>query len=126
MTSPGGVHSYCFLLRIDFDDIFGDLLFLKCLFSLYLFVLMLPLIFISVISLCNILGCGMWAIGINLQPRIKYNSFTVTLVILGLMKIFEAVINALIISGNIYSYVIWLPNILATGFSFYILTEKNS
>nr|WP_254434475.1 C4-dicarboxylate ABC transporter [Aphanizomenon sp. UHCC 0183] len=32
MTSPGGVHSYCFLLRIDFDDIFGDLLFLKCLF----------------------------------------------------------------------------------------------
>nr|WP_246863176.1 hypothetical protein [Dolichospermum sp. UHCC 0315A] len=50
LTSPGGVHSYCFLLRIDFDDIFGDLLFLKCLFSLYLFVLMLPLIFISVIS----------------------------------------------------------------------------
>jgi hypothetical protein len=60
LTSPGGVHSYCFLLRIDFDAIFGDLLFLKCLFSLYLFVLMLPLIFISVISLCNILGCGMW------------------------------------------------------------------
>jgi lipopolysaccharide export system permease protein len=66
------------------------------------------------------------AIGINLQPRIKYNSFTVTLVILGLMKIFEAVINALIISGSIYSCAIWLPNILATGFSFYILTEKNS
>jgi hypothetical protein len=34
-----------FLLRIGFDDVFGDLLFLKCLFSLYMFVLMLPLIF---------------------------------------------------------------------------------
>lgn len=75
---------------------------------------------------CAVLSFLGTAIGINLQPRIKYNSFTVTLVILGLMKIFEAVINALIISGNIYSYVIWLPNILATGFSFYILTEKNS
>lgn len=75
---------------------------------------------------CAVLAFLGTAIGINLQPRIKYNSFTVTLVILGLMKIFEAVINALIISGNIYSYVIWLPNILATGFSFYILTEKNS
>ena len=75
---------------------------------------------------CAVLAFLGTAIGINLQPRIKYNSFTVTLVILGLMKIFEAVINALIISGNIYSYVIWLPNILATGFSFYILTQKNS
>jgi lipopolysaccharide export system permease protein len=75
---------------------------------------------------CAVLAFLGTAIGINLQPRIKCNSFTVTLVILGLMKIFEAVINALIISGNIYSYVIWLPNILATGFSFYILTEKNS
>jgi lipopolysaccharide export system permease protein len=75
---------------------------------------------------CAVLAFLGTAIGINLQPRIKYNSFTVTLVILGLMKIFEAVINALIISGNIYSCVIWLPNILATGFSFYILTEKNS
>ena len=75
---------------------------------------------------CAVLAFLGAAIGINLQPRIKYNSFTVTLVILGLMKIFEAVINALIISGNIYSCVIWLPNILATGFSFYILTEKNS
>nr|WP_242031079.1 C4-dicarboxylate ABC transporter [Anabaena sp. FACHB-1237] len=45
LSSPGGVHSYCFLLRIGFDDVFGDLLFLKCLFSLYMFVLMLPLIF---------------------------------------------------------------------------------
>ncbi|PVE26638.1 MULTISPECIES: C4-dicarboxylate ABC transporter [Nostocales] len=45
LSSPGGVHSYCFLLRIGFDDVFGDLLFLKCLFSLYMFVLMLSLIF---------------------------------------------------------------------------------
>jgi lipopolysaccharide export system permease protein len=75
---------------------------------------------------CAVLAFLGTAIGINLQPRIKYNSFTVTLVILGLMKIFEAVINALIISGNIHICVIWLPNILATGFSFYILTEKNS
>ncbi|MCE2719757.1 MAG: C4-dicarboxylate ABC transporter [Dolichospermum sp.] len=45
LSSPGGVHSYCFLLRISFDDVFGDLLFLKCLFSLYMFVLMLSLIF---------------------------------------------------------------------------------
>jgi hypothetical protein len=32
-------------LRIGFDDIFGDLLFLKCLFSLYMSVFMLTLIF---------------------------------------------------------------------------------
>ena len=45
MTSPGGVHSYCSLLRMGFDAIFGDLLFLKCLFSLYMSVFMLTLIF---------------------------------------------------------------------------------
>nr|WP_242027305.1 C4-dicarboxylate ABC transporter [Sphaerospermopsis sp. FACHB-1094] len=45
LTSPGGVHSYCFLLRIGFDELFGDLLFLKCLFSLYMSVFMLTLIF---------------------------------------------------------------------------------
>jgi hypothetical protein len=45
LTSPSGVHSYCFLLTIGFDDIFGDLLFLKCLFSLYVSVFMLTLIF---------------------------------------------------------------------------------
>jgi hypothetical protein len=32
LTPLGGVNSYCSLLRIGFDDIFGDLLFLKCLF----------------------------------------------------------------------------------------------
>nr|WP_246605617.1 C4-dicarboxylate ABC transporter [Sphaerospermopsis torques-reginae] len=45
LTSPGGVHSYCFLLIIGFDAIFGDLLFLKCLFSLYMSVFMLILSF---------------------------------------------------------------------------------
>jgi hypothetical protein len=45
LTSPGGVHSYCSLLRMGFDAIFGDLLFLKCLFSLYMSVFMLTLIF---------------------------------------------------------------------------------
>ncbi|MFO5472451.1 MAG: hypothetical protein ACLBM2_00750, partial [Dolichospermum sp.] len=60
LSSPGGVHSYCFLLRISFDDVFGDLLFLKCLFSLYMFVLMLPLIFLYVIYPGDSLGCGMW------------------------------------------------------------------
>ncbi|MDH6062193.1 C4-dicarboxylate ABC transporter [Chrysosporum bergii ANA360D] len=44
-TSSGGVHSYCFLLRIVFDVIFDDLLFLKCLFSLCLSVFMLTFLF---------------------------------------------------------------------------------
>jgi lipopolysaccharide export system permease protein len=64
------------------------------------------------------------AIGINLQPRIKYNSLTITLVILWIMKIFEAIIHALIISENISIYAMWLPNILATVFGFYILIKK--
>ncbi|PNJ90850.1 C4-dicarboxylate ABC transporter [Cylindrospermopsis raciborskii C04] len=36
-TSLGNVNSYCCLLRIDFDDIFADLLFLECFFTLYVY-----------------------------------------------------------------------------------------
>jgi ABC-type uncharacterized transport system permease subunit len=42
LTALGGVLSYCSLLRIAFDAIFGTLLFLQCLFSLHMFVFMLP------------------------------------------------------------------------------------
>ncbi|ADI64261.1 hypothetical protein [Trichormus azollae] len=45
LTPLGGVLSYCSLLRIAFDAIFGALLFLQCLFSLHVFVFMLPWIF---------------------------------------------------------------------------------
>ena len=45
LTPLGSVLSYCSLLRIAFDPIFGALLFLQCLFSLHLFVFMLPWIF---------------------------------------------------------------------------------
>ena len=45
LTPLGGVLSYCSLLRIAFDTIFGALLFLQCLFSLHMFVFMLPWIF---------------------------------------------------------------------------------
>ncbi|WP_308189976.1 C4-dicarboxylate ABC transporter [Nostoc sp. XA010] len=45
LTPLGGVHSYCSLLRIGFHAIFGDLLFLKGLFSLNMFVFMLIWIF---------------------------------------------------------------------------------
>ncbi|ADI66193.1 hypothetical protein [Trichormus azollae] len=45
LTPLGGVLSYCSLLRIAFDAIFGALLFLQCLFSLYMFLFMLPWIF---------------------------------------------------------------------------------
>ena len=45
LTTLGGVLSYCSLLRIAFDAIFGALLFLQCLFSLHIFVFMLPWIF---------------------------------------------------------------------------------
>jgi hypothetical protein len=45
LTPLGGVLSYCSLLRIAFDGIFGALLFLQCLFSLHMFVFMLPWIF---------------------------------------------------------------------------------
>ena len=41
----GGIHSCCFLLRMGFDGIFSDLVFLKCLFSLSMFIFMLTLIF---------------------------------------------------------------------------------
>jgi hypothetical protein len=60
LTPLGGVLPYCSLLRIAFDAIFGALLFLQCLFSLHMFVFMLPWVFVSVISLCGSLGCGMW------------------------------------------------------------------
>ena len=45
LTPLGGVLSYYSLLRIAFDAIFGALLFLQCLFSLHMFVFMLPWIF---------------------------------------------------------------------------------
>ena len=45
LTALGGVLSYCSLLRIAFDAIFGALLFLQCLSSLHMFVFMLPCIF---------------------------------------------------------------------------------
>jgi hypothetical protein len=45
LTPLGGVLSYCSLLRIPFDGIFRALLFLQCLFSLHMFVFMLPWIF---------------------------------------------------------------------------------
>ncbi|MFM5903218.1 MAG: LptF/LptG family permease [Dolichospermum sp.] len=75
-------------------------------------------------SSCAVLAFLGASIGINLQPRIKYNSLTITLVILWLIKIFEAIIHALIISENISIYAMWLPNILATVFGFYILIKK--
>jgi lipopolysaccharide export system permease protein len=73
---------------------------------------------------CAVLALLGSAIGINSQPRIKYNSFSLTLVILLLLKIFEAIINALIISENISTYSIWLPNIVATGIGLYLLFRK--
>jgi len=59
-------------LRIGFDAIFGNLLFLKPLFfSICLFLCSLGF-FISVISLCESLGCGMWdlSIGENVEELI--------------------------------------------------------
>jgi hypothetical protein len=42
LTPLGGVLSYYSLLRMAFDAIFGALLFLQCLFSLHMFIFMLP------------------------------------------------------------------------------------
>ncbi|WP_081462721.1 C4-dicarboxylate ABC transporter [Trichormus azollae] len=42
LTPVGSILSYCFLLRIGFNAIFGALLFLQCLFSLRMFVFILP------------------------------------------------------------------------------------
>ena len=42
LTALGGVLSYYSLLRIAFDATFGALLFLQCLFSLRMFVFILP------------------------------------------------------------------------------------
>jgi hypothetical protein len=41
LTPLGSFLSYCFLLRIAFDTIFGALLFLQCLSSLHMFVFIL-------------------------------------------------------------------------------------
>ena len=45
LTPLGGVLSYCSLLRIAFYAIFDALLFLQCLFSLHMFLFMIPWIF---------------------------------------------------------------------------------
>ena len=45
LTPLGGVLSYCSLLRIAFNAIFGALLFLQCLSSLHMFLFMLTLVF---------------------------------------------------------------------------------
>jgi hypothetical protein len=45
LTPLGGLLSYYSLLRIAFDTIFGALLFFQYLFSLHMFVFMLPWIF---------------------------------------------------------------------------------
>jgi hypothetical protein len=45
LTPLGGVLSDYSLLRIAFNPIFGALLFLQCLFSLHMFLFMLPWIF---------------------------------------------------------------------------------
>lgn len=75
---------------------------------------------------CIILSLLGSSIGINLQPRIKYSSFSFTLLIIGTMKIIDAIINALIISDNISIFAIFIPNIFATGVSFYLLLKKIS
>jgi hypothetical protein len=56
------ISSYSSLLRIDFDAIFGDLLLLKCFFSLNMFVFILTWLF----SLCDSFGCGMWVLKLSL------------------------------------------------------------
>jgi hypothetical protein len=63
LTPLGGVLSYCSLLIIAFDAIFGALLFLQCLFSLHMFVFMLPWIF----SLRNF---SLWHF---MVPNVGYN-----------------------------------------------------
>ena len=62
LTPLGSVISYCSLLRIAFDAIFGALLFLQYLFHCICFFLCSLGFFLSVISLCGTLGCGMWVI----------------------------------------------------------------
>ncbi|MFB2737680.1 LptF/LptG family permease [Umezakia ovalisporum] len=66
------------------------------------------------------------AIGINLKSRIRYNSFTITLVIILLYDGTQLITNILIISEIISFYCIWLPNIICTGVGVYILIKINS
>ncbi|BAZ83751.1 hypothetical protein NIES73_50400 (plasmid) [Sphaerospermopsis kisseleviana NIES-73] len=60
MTPLGSIHSYCSLLRMGFDGIFGIFLFQQCIFSLICDFLGSVSFLISVISLCARSGCGMW------------------------------------------------------------------
>jgi len=66
------------------------------------------------------------AIGINLQPRVRYNSFTLTLAIILLYDAVQLITKILIISEIISFYWIWLPNLVGTGAGVYLLIKKSS
>lgn len=65
------------------------------------------------------------SIGINLQPRVKYNSFALTLAIILTYDAIQMIINVLIVSGNIPIHWIWSPNIIGICISNYILIKKD-
>ncbi|WP_211941847.1 LptF/LptG family permease [Cylindrospermopsis raciborskii] len=64
------------------------------------------------------------SIGINMRPKIKYSSFSLTLLIIGAIKVFEAIINALIIQRYVPVFAIFSPNILGLGISLYLLSRR--
>lgn len=66
------------------------------------------------------------AIGINLQPRVRYNSFSLTLAIILLYDAVQLITKILIISEIISFYWIWLPNLVGTGAGVYLLIKKSS
>ncbi|MDB9340610.1 MULTISPECIES: LptF/LptG family permease [Cyanophyceae] len=66
------------------------------------------------------------AIGINLQPRTRYNSFSLTLGIILLYDAIQVIAKIFIISEIISFSWIWLPNIVGTTVGVYLLIKKNS
>ena len=65
------------------------------------------------------------SIGINLRPRIKYNSFTLTLAIILTYDGIQMILNISIVAGSIPIHWIWLPNIIGICIGNCILIKKD-
>jgi lipopolysaccharide export system permease protein len=74
---------------------------------------------------CTIFAFLGASIGINLQPRMKYNSFSLTLAIILTYDAIQMIVNISIVAGNIPIHWMWLPNIIGICIGNYILIRKD-
>lgn len=81
--------------------------------------------FSSAVS-CTVFAFLGGAIGINLQPRVRYNSFALTLGIILVYDAVQIISGILIISDVVSFYCLWLPNILAVMIGVNLLIKKTT